>query len=180
MNLGIFGENFMIFEWSDLLKSVERRKSEQSEGWDLINGSFGCNLEPRVWMGASWGCQTKMFQFGRWRKTLKERKICVSSVHLFCVSLNMTCGAGPCTPSPTKVHHCSPLFPSLPLGPTESEIPSLLADVNFLLLIRFWTKFNRKNGKGVKRWWKIINNIPLESPQWGEHTRIIYFWFSML
>jgi hypothetical protein len=34
----------------------------------------------------------------------------VNSVHHYCISLNMTRGAGPCVPCPPESHYCSPLF----------------------------------------------------------------------
>jgi hypothetical protein len=64
------------------------------------------------------------------KKNLKRRSR-VKLVHHYYLSLNMTCGVEPCVPSPPNLHHFFPSFLSLKMGPTESEIPSLLAGANY-------------------------------------------------
>jgi hypothetical protein len=54
MNLENFGENFMIFGWRGLLKSIGERKSNQSKSWDLIKG----------FKGAIWSKESSWVQSG--------------------------------------------------------------------------------------------------------------------
>jgi hypothetical protein len=108
----------------------------------------------------------------------------VNSVHHCCISLNLTRGAGPCVPCPPESHHFPPLFLSHFLhchwAPRSQKCHLPLLVRIILLLTRFWTELNRKNGKRVKRRRNFANNIPLESSQRGEHSRIIYFRFHTL
>jgi hypothetical protein len=55
MNLENFGENFMIFRWRDLLKSIEERKNQinpRAEIWSWI------------FKGATWSKKSSWVQSG--------------------------------------------------------------------------------------------------------------------
>jgi hypothetical protein len=113
-----------------------------------------------TFVGATWGqhftgCKLGTAnngdQFWRWREEFEGEKYCVKPVHQLCLSLNMTGGARIRAPSPPELHHISPLFLSLPLGPTRQELISFPAAAASSLLDPILSRKRIKNGKRVKQ-----------------------------
>jgi hypothetical protein len=102
-------------------------------------------------LGANWGQQTIETNFGAGREEFEGENYCVKSVHQLCLSLNMTGGARYRAPSPPELHHTSPLFPSLPLGPTRQEFISFSAAAAASSLLNpIFNRIQSENGKSTQ------------------------------